>query len=655
MLSFFRRMIRSRFGAFIALAFIAMIGLAFAAGDIMNNASGGGGTSLFGGGAGGNAAKAGGSTLSASDLQTRVQRVFEQERRQNTGMQMGQFITMGGVDQVYDQLVASLTAVEYAGDQGMSVSKRMVDAQIAGLSAFQDASGRFSESLYRQILAREGITDKALREDISRDLTGKQLIGPAGLGVRMPDDLVLPYASLLLEARAGRIAAIPAAAFAPKTEPTEAQLKAYYAANSEKFTVPEQRRFRYAVIDTQRFVGAAQPTDAEVAAYFKQNASRYAAKESRDIDQIILPTEAGAKAIATAVQGGKSMATAAQDAGLSVASLKDQTRETLAREGSPAVADAAFKAPEGGVAGPVRASLGWAVLKVAAVKRSAAQTVDQVKPAIVETLRAEKEKALLSDFTGKLEDQIANGATFEEAAKDNGLTIETTPFVLSTGMSVQTQGYQPPADVQAILRPGFEMDADDDAQLIPITPEQRYALVDVSETVAAAPPPLEKVRDVIAQQYRLSEGNKRAKAFAEQVRAKVAKGEKLDAALAGAGVPMPPAKDVGGKRAELLQGNQRPPAEIALLFQMVQGSVKTLPVPGDQGWFVVQLVGIQPGDAGGSPELVQRVKAELSNVVGGEYTDQFERAIEKQLGVQRNAAVVTRVKQELRKANGGAQ
>lgn len=650
MISFFRRFLGSKIGAFIALGFLAIIAVAFAAGDISNQ----GGLSILGG-TGGNAAKAGGSSLSAADLQARAQRIFEQQRRQQPGMQIGQFVGQNGVEQVFDQMVAGMALTEFADDQGMSISKRMVDAEIAAIPAFQDASGAFSSDQFRSLLAREGISEKALRADIVRDLISKQIAGPAALGVRLTDSQVLPYASLLLEARLGRIAAIPSAAFVPAGAPTEAQIKDFYTRNAQRYTVPEQRRLRYAVIDTSRFAGAAKPTEAEIAAYFTQNKAAYAAKETRSFERLVLPTEAAAKSIAAEVAKGKSLNAAATDAGLAVAALNGQTRQALVVEGSEAVAQAGFAAEKGALIGPLRSALGWQLLRMTAIDSTPAQPLAAVRDTIVATLSAQKEQRLMSDFTGKIEDQVAEGATFDEVAKDNALTVATTPYLLSTGQSVQDQAYKPAADVQPLLRAAFDMSADDDAQLVPVTPDKRYALLDVGETIAAAPPPLAKVRDIIVQQYKLDQGYRKAKAVAEQLRAKVAKGMKLEDALKSVGVALPPVQRAGGRRADILRGDKRPPAELAILFTMAEGSVKALPIPGERGYFLVQLDQIARGDAGKQPDLVNNVRNQLSGVVGGEYAEQFERSIEKDLGVVRNASVVTKVKQGLRRANGVAQ
>lgn len=650
MLSVFRRIIHSKFGAIFAILFLGVIAAAFILGDVTSGQFGG--ASLSGGGT---AAKAKGYKLTVAELQDRVQRVFENARRSSPELQIGEFFAQGGGAQVFDQLVQSLTLRAFADDQGMHISKRLIDAQIAQVPAFQDAAGNFSNDSFRALLARERLSEQALRDDIRREILQRQLLAPIGLGARPSENLVLPYASLLLEARQGNVAAIPAVAFLDDKDPTDAQLIDFYKKNSARFTIPEQRRIRYAVVDATRFAQAAAPSDADISAYYNQNKAAYAASQTRSVEQLVLPTEAGAKAIAAQVKGGKSLPQAAQAAGLSVSTLEGQSRAQLTSATSKAVADVVFAAQQGELVGPVRGPLGFLLLRVTAVQDKPARPLSAVREEIVKTLRAQKEKQLLNDFTAKLEDQIADGGTFEEVAKDNGLTLETTPPLLATGKQVKDMAYVAPADIQPLVAPAFAMSADDDAQLVPITPDQRYALIAPGQIIAAAPPPLTEVKPLVQAQYKLNAGNQKAKALAEQIQTKVAKGTKLADAIAQAGVRLPAPQTLGGRRADIMRAEQRPPAEVSILFSMAENSVKTLPISEGRGYFVVQLTKIERGDAKGNPQLLAQVRDQMGDVIGQEYGEQFERAVEKELGVTRNAKAVEQVRSALTANNSGGQ
>ena len=88
---------------------------------------------------------------------------------------------------------------------------------------------------------------------------------------------------------------------------------------------------------------------------------------------------------------------------------------------------------------------------------------------------------------------------------------------------------------------------------------------------------------------------------------------------------------------------------------MAENSVKTLPISEGRGYFVVQLTKIERGDAKGNPQLLAQVRDQMGDVIGQEYGEQFERAVEKELGVTRNAKAVEQVRSALTTNNSGGQ
>jgi len=64
---------------------------------------------------------------------------------------------------------------------------------------------------------------------------------------------------VLLEAREGEVAFVPTAAFKSGLKPTQADLDAFYAANKQRYVVPEQRVLRIAKIGPEQ-VASVQAT-----------------------------------------------------------------------------------------------------------------------------------------------------------------------------------------------------------------------------------------------------------------------------------------------------------------------------------------------------------------------------------------------------------
>src|SRR3546814_18560537 len=119
------------------------------------------------------------------------------------------------------------------------------------------------------------------------------------------------------------------------------------------------------------------------------------------------------------------------------------------------------------------------------------------------------------------------------------------------------------------------MELDDDRQMVTVAPDQAYALLDVTDVKAAAPPPLERVHDRIVQQFQLDRAAAKAKSVAETIAAKDNKGTDLSKALNESGLKLRPTHAVRAKRAEHARGDQRGTPPLARVFRMDEGREKT--------------------------------------------------------------------------------
>jgi peptidyl-prolyl cis-trans isomerase D len=650
MMGSFRRMLGSRVGAALALAFVALVGFAFAAGDISQQSSG----NLFGQSAG-TAATVGDSTITTAELQDRVQRVLQMNQRDQPDLTLDRLVAEGGVREVLDQLVGGLSLTEFGKAHGMVPGKALVDAEIAQVPAFQDATGKFNQAQFRQVLQNERISEAALRADIMRQIMQRHLLQPAGAAAKAPDAMVQRYATMLLEQRKGTIAAIPSTAFLPEKRPDDAVLARYYASVGQRFALPEQRRMRYALVDLSHFADSARPSEAEIAQYYQANASRYAATETRSVQQLILISEGAAKSMAASLGTKGSLENAAKSAGLETKAIGPLSKSGMAAATSEAAANAIFAAAPGALAGPVKTGLGWALFKVSAVKTVPARSLDSIRGEIVAELSQTKARQALSDLANKLDGAIGDGATFDDVVKSNGLTIVESPALTAEGRDLAAPAEQPDPALVPVAKAGFVMEQGDDPQVIQVIPDQRIALVTIAEVIPAGPPPLAQVRPLVERAYLLAEGAAQARKLAETLRAKIDQGQPIGQAVAGAGTALPAVSEVSAQRADISQAGKQVPAHMVALFSMKKGKTQLITLQGDQGYLILHLDEIIPGDAANNPQLLAATGSGLSNVLGDEYGRQFLRAIETDVGVERNAAAIARIESEMRKANGQAQ
>lgn len=640
MISFIRKLLGSRWGALFALAFVVLVGFAFALGDVTGSGS-------FGGLGQGHVAKVGDRKIGLGEFQDLLDNSLRAERRDNPTLDMAKFVESGGLDSTLERLINRYALSAFGEEHGIAVSKRLVDSEIRKLPNVNGPDGRFSEQAFQAFLQGLELTEQMIRDDFTQNLYAQQILPVASAGAPAPNSLVLPYASLLLEKRAGNVALIPSQAFLPTTLPGEAQLQAYYRANSATFTIPEKRAISYAIFDASIVDAKADATTQEIADYYKANAKQYAASQTRDISQLVFPTEAAAKAALAKLAGGQSMAAVAGELGLSATDSNGITREALTTAASKAVADAVFAAPAGKTAGPARGGLGWYVVKVNKVNQIAARPLASVSAEIAKTIATEKKAELLSDLTSEIEDEFAGGATIADMAKANGLKVETTPKLFANGQNPASPAYKPIAEMQRILPAAFEMESDGEAQLIELVPGEKFAMVSVADFEEAAPPPLAAVRDIVVQQWALSEGSKRAKAVAAQVQRAVLGGKSLAEAMAAVGAKLPAVESVSGSRIDLNRQGQQMPPPLAMMFAMKKGTAKTLDAGRNQGWFVVHLNEVIKGDASGNRELLAARQQEMLGLLQQEYAAQLINAARAEVGVSKNDGAIKDIRNRL--------
>ncbi|WP_204314682.1 hypothetical protein, partial [Stenotrophomonas maltophilia] len=68
---------------------------------------------------------------------------------------------------------------------------------------FAGIDGKFSQQAFEKVLADNRLAPALFRESMTRERFGNWLINRATIGTDIPNGVVAPYASLLLERRTG--------------------------------------------------------------------------------------------------------------------------------------------------------------------------------------------------------------------------------------------------------------------------------------------------------------------------------------------------------------------------------------------------------------------------------------------------------------------
>jgi len=640
MLGFFRRIINSKAGVVVTFVVLGVIAFAFAAGDVTGLAG-----STSGGITGDTVARVGDAKIGPAELRARVDTELQGFRQQQPTLDMASFVAQGGLDGTLQRMVTAAAFEQFGRDQGMVVSKRSIDGQIASIPALQDAAGRFDPAIYRRLLADRKLTDAQVRGDIARDTFGALLTGPVVGAHGVPEQLAIPYASLQLERRTGEVGIVPVDAVPAGPAPTDAELQAYYQRNIARFSLPERRVARYALVAPDQVRSAAAATDAEIAQAYAADRGRYAAAEKRTVTQVVVADQAGANALAASVRGGTAIAAAARAAGLEPSTQTGLDKPAYAILTSPAVADAVFGAAQGAVVGPVRGALGFVVAHVDRVEQVAARPLDAVRGEIAKTITTRKTAEALSDLQNQVNDALAGNATFDEVIGDRKLAARTTPALTAAGTDPAQPSARPDPQLAPILAAAFASAEGDAPQLLPIGQDGSFAVVALGRIVAAAPRPLAEVRQAVSQGFVAERRRQAARRLAAQVVAAVGRGTPLARALADARLPGP--RPLAAVRGEVGRAPAAAQAPLALLFGLQPGRARLAPATDGSAFAVVRLDRVERHEAARDPAAIRGARGAIAGLVGREYAEQFIRAIRNDLGVKTDAAALARVRADL--------
>lgn len=648
MLTFFRRGI-------IAKLMLILLGLVLFAIVITGFGAGGIGLDALRNLGGGGLATIEGQRVTPEEVTVAATRQLDQARREQPEADMASLVRQGLVDQIVDQLVTINGTMVFGRRQGLAATRDMVDREIANFPQFQNIAGKFDDNAFRRALAEQKMSESQFREEIARTLIQRQLILPALGSAIVPQGVAFRYASLLLESRTGSLGAVPVAAMGGGAPPSDSEIASAYQARIARYTIPERRVIRYALFDSARVAAQAKASEAEIQALYKQNSAQYAARETRNLQQVVLQTEAAAKGFAQKLAAGTSFEQAAQQAGFAAGDIAigDQTREGFARISSPAVAAAAFSAAKGAATAPVKSVLGWHIVRTVDIKTIPGKSIDSVRAELATQIEQKKSQEALADLAGRIEDKVSGGASFDETVRANALTVTETPPVTASGAAPDSPTWTAPPELKAMLESAFAMAPEDAPTVATIVPNQRFALVALGRVVPPAAPPLAQIRDRVRADLVAERGLARARAVATAIVAKINAGTAPAQAFAEAKLNLPALQTITATRHDIASQQNKVPPPLAMLFAIPRGKARLMPAPNGQGWLIVALDRIVPGDASKQPQVTDAVRNQFASILGDEYAAQFSNAILAGEKVKRNEKAIADLKARL--ANGSAQ
>lgn len=644
MLQFFRNFFSSKFGVIFTLAFVGIIGIGFALGSVSG--------STFGGFASGSKiASIGNEKITETELEGQFRSIIARLRQRDPTVSVKQFLNKDGLNEVLLYAMDGKAVIQWGQKHGIYVGDRLIDSEIAKqFPNIQTPDGKVDSALYRQMLASQGMTDSAFRSEQSQNLMRRLLTSVNSYGLKVPTRFTAHYVAVITEHRRGAIVQLPPAAFAPAAAPNDAEVTAWYYAHKDSYTLPERRTIRYITYTDASVKAPPPPSDEQVAARYNENKAKYAPADKRTLSQVVVPDQAAAKEVTAAIAVGKTLEAAAQAKGFTIAQLGSMTKDAYAQQSSADAANAVFTAG-GKIVGPIKGPLGWLIVRIDTRETTPGKSLEQAKPELVKELTEEQRKTSLAGFGERIEQEINNGATLGDVAKELGLTVSETAPVTANGAIYGQNGVTVPADLARVVPAAFMMDGSGQPDMGVVVPDKSYVIYDVGTISPAAPPPLSAIRTQVAEEARVATGEAAAKAAAEKLKAQVEKGVPIDVAVASLGVALPPVDHVDMDRQVLQKQGKNASRPLLLLFAMAKGKVRLMQGGRNHGWYLVTVTEVTPGTVNQqAPEFAGFVK-QLADQQGDELGDELRGGFRSELGTTRNEDNIRKLQNQLSGSN----
>jgi peptidyl-prolyl cis-trans isomerase D len=488
-------------------------------------------------------AKVGKQEISQQDFQNRLN-----ELRQQGSAQMGDQFDPSVYEQpamkerVLDAMVDQQLLLKANSDLGMRVSDTALRETIASIPAFQ-VNGQFDPATYRAVLAGERKTPAMFEDEVRSSLAIRLLPDALSASTIVTDGEIDRFLKLRMQRRDLRYAMLPRPALTD-SEVTDAQVQAYYKQHQGEFMAPEQVAIQYVEVNAADLKPDAAPSDEDLRKRYADEKQRFVQPEQRLVSHILIDVPKNATPEQQKAALAKAQKIAAEATPQDFAKLAEQDSADLGsrRQGgdlgwlekgvtNKAFDDALFALQKGQISKPVLSDEGYHILWLRDVRSGQAKPFEEVRGQLEqEALAAERERKY-NDVAGKLADKsYQSPSSLEPAAQALGLPVKDSELFTRDG------GKGIAADPK-VVKAAFSDDVlvqGNNSSLIDLG-NDHSVVIHVGKHVPAAVRPLAEVRDAIKKDILDQRVAAAAGKRADDLLARLRKGESMDAVAASAG------------------------------------------------------------------------------------------------------------------------
>ncbi len=470
--------------------------------------------------------------------------LFKQYQEQSRGEMTEEMVkALHLKEMALKRLIDESLVLQAAKRQGSAVSDAELREEIQRLPYFQ-RDGKFNEQLYYMVLSRNRLNTTDFEAQERRRLEMRKVVEELTSLAKVSDAELLEMFHLGKDTVKVSYIVVSPDKFMAKQNPSEADISRYYQDNQAAFRLPARARVSYFLFRLQDFQEQAKISPTEVEAFIKEHPGEFSRAKVIRARQIMLalPPKADAakkeslskqaQALLQKLKGGEDFAQLAKAQSQDPASReKGGDLGYVQRGQQPPEWDRVAFTLHPGQVGRVDTPQGIYLVKVEEVKET--EKLPGVEAKVMAMLQQQRARTLAQEAAREARTALSQG-TVAEVAKKYKVNAVETPWI---GPKDQVPGL---GALPAFNQTALQLKAGEVSQVVNL-PDGPLVMKSL-EYQAEQTPPLEKIKDQVAQQVKKQGALKEAEQEAAQLLARLKKGEALSQVAAAAGVPVKESK-----------------------------------------------------------------------------------------------------------------
>jgi peptidyl-prolyl cis-trans isomerase D len=413
--------------------------------------------------------------------------------------------------QVLEGMVDRQLRLEGARRLKLRVSDEELSRHVTSLPVFQENGKFIGREKYERLLRNNGMTAVRFEEGYREDLLLQKYDAAIREGVVVTDADIRREFDVRNDKATIEYMFVPAARLEAAVEPSEAELKAFFEKDRERFKAPIQRQFKYLLVDREKVRGKVPIAEPEARAEYEKRKAQFAVPETYLVSHILFRSEPDAPpGIAAAVETKALSVLARARAGEDFAKLADEFTEDPSGKGQggrlppypagqmvPEFDQAVAKMSPGEIAGPVKTQFGYHLIQFHSKSPARTRDFAEVRPALEAELSSTRATAEAERIAKELAEKARKDSSDEGLRK---LQSDTTSFNVAP-WSARGQAIEGLGAGAELMEQAWTLKVGEIART-PVSSPRGFVVLKVAEERAAGVPPFEEIRAQVAEQWK---------------------------------------------------------------------------------------------------------------------------------------------------------